>query len=119
MSIRIITESISREDLQELANIWYKTLIKGAVDIESGLVALGGEWHIDACEVLTSSGSNKDNVWGFNILMSERSPENAFEYHSMINIKPIHNHKNMEIEFEDVRNKVFEIVSQKVIWPDN
>ena len=116
MSIRIIIESISKQELQELANVWYGTLIKGAVDVENETVALGGDWHIDACEVLTGKGSHKDNVWGFNILMTEDGLENAFEYNSMINIKPVHNHKQMEIGPDELRQKIFEIVSQKIIW---
>ena len=113
--ILVIDSQINRKDLQELASNWYGHLLKGAVDIQNNLVALGGEWHIDACNVLTDLGGNKETIWGFNILVNE-NPEVAFEYHSLINLKPSQNHRNMEITDENLRKTIFELVSKKIIW---
>jgi hypothetical protein len=37
--IKILTEKISMDKVKELADIWYSTMIKGAVDIEGEKVA--------------------------------------------------------------------------------
>ena len=115
MDIRIITDPISRDELRALASKWYGTLLKGVVDIDRETVALGGEWHIDASEILVRDGSRADNVWGFNILVNE-PVTTAFEYHSLINLKPAKNHRAMEISDPELRKKIFSIVSKKIIW---
>jgi hypothetical protein len=115
MEIKIIEKSISRPDLQELSRHWYGGLLKGAIDLKNEKIALGGEWHIEALELLVLNGGNKDDIWGFNILVDEPM-EKAFEYHSLVNIKPIHNHKSQEIQFPEIREKIYNIVSKKIIW---
>ena len=110
MSIVILKTGVVKnaEAFKDFANEWYPNFLKGTVDIELGRVALGGEWHIESCELLTSSGSTKDNVWGFNILYSDDG--NKLEYHSLINIKPTLNHKKSLITEEDLIKKINHVI---------
>src|SRR3989344_1600582 len=71
MDIKIIKEPISLEEVKKLAREIYRDMVKGAVDIERGVIALGGEWHMDANKVLLTDGSAQENVWGFNIHVEE------------------------------------------------
>lgn len=54
MRIEIITEPITRAEAQEIAKEVYGDMVKGVADIEQGVIALGGKWHIcehEACRV--------------------------------------------------------------------
>ena len=60
----IITENISQSELKELAKEFYVEMVKGVADIERGIIALGGEWHADANQVLIEDDSKQNNLWG-------------------------------------------------------
>lgn len=113
MNIKIIKEKISLKEVEELAKEFYKEMVKGVADIERGVIALGGEWHMDANEVLIKEGSEQQNLWGFNIYW-EKPKDERLEYNSLINIRPGQNNKGMEIESEEIKNKIFEIVNNLV-----
>ena len=113
MNIKIITEKITKLELEELAKEFYVEMVKGGADIEKGIIALGGEWHIDANIVLMDDGSKQENLWGFNIYLNKEKSE-MLEYNSLINIRPKQGNKSMEIESEEIRNKIFEIVNKLV-----
>lgn len=104
---------ITKETLQALADAWHGTLVKGVVDVERGVVALGGDWHMDANVRLIENGSSQENLWGFNLYPSEAS-DNAIEYVSLINIRPLQNNRSMEVLGADVREKMREIIAKIV-----
>ena len=114
MNIKIVTEKIPISELREIAKEFYTDMIKGAVDIERGIVALGGEYHIDASTKLTDNGSKQKDVWGFNIIFS-KPKEDWFEYTALINIRPASNNRSMFIEDEKIRDKIKKIVNSKII----
>lgn len=113
MNIRIIKDKITKKELEELAEEFYVEMVKGVADIEKGIIALGGEWHIDANQVLIEDGSKQENLWGFNIYIDKSKPE-RLEYNSLINIRPRQGNKNMEIEDEEIKNRIFEIINNLV-----
>jgi hypothetical protein len=110
MKIKIVKDKITKAELEELAEEFYVEMIKGVADIENNLIALGGEWHMDANQVLIDNGSNQENLWGFNIYLN-KPKEEMLEYNSLINIRPKQGNKSMEIENEEIKNKIFEIVN--------
>lgn len=104
-NILVVREPVSRETLEALARKWHHSLVKGVADIERGLVALGGEWHMDANAVLIEEGSEQRNLWGFN-LYPDKSGEAAIGYISLINIRSAQGNRGMEIESEETRSAV-------------
>ena len=46
METTIIKSPITRFELKKIAEEGFGDLVKGAVDIEQGIMALGGEMHI-------------------------------------------------------------------------
>src|SRR3989344_1841170 len=66
MNIQIINKKISETELKKIAEEFYGSMIKGVVDIELGVLAMGGEYHMDANMILIENGSKQQNVWGFN-----------------------------------------------------
>ncbi|MEO0114489.1 MAG: DUF5674 family protein [candidate division WOR-3 bacterium] len=95
--IRIIKSKISRQELQEIAEELFGDLIKPVVDIENGIMAIGGELHSDEEAVLLEQGSKQENLWGINIYPKE-SKENWIEFDSVINIRPAQGNCSRNVE---------------------
>lgn len=66
MNIKIIDNKIAESELREIAKDFYGEMVKGVVDIEREILAMGGEYHMDANVVLGENGSKQQDVWGFN-----------------------------------------------------
>jgi len=109
MNIVILDHKISIEEVKKIAEFWYGTMIKGAVDIESSKVALGGDYHIEDSELLTSTGSKFEDIWGFNIRFEE-VPDGVLEFDSMVNIKPNYGNHSRNIVNEEVIKKATDII---------
>ena len=111
MEILVTNEPVAEEKLREMADEWHGTLVKGAADIERGILALGGEWHMDANVKLIEEGSSQEHLWGFNIYPDERGAA-ALEYISLINIRPAQGNRNMELQDEALRSKIRAIAAR-------
>lgn len=109
MEILIVRDLIRAVELEELAQAHYIDLIKGVADIERGVIALGGEWHMDGNTVLIADGSDQQNVWGFNIYPAKRGDE-AIEYTSLINIRPRQGNTSIELADESLRAEIRALV---------
>src|SRR3989344_5507480 len=98
MTIKIIKNPISRFELRQIAKERFGDLVKGAVDIELGILAVGGELHIDEEVVLIEQeGSKNENVWGIN-LYPDNDGDEFIEFDSMINIKPNLGNRNRGVD---------------------
>lgn len=113
MDIRIITKPISRSVIKEIAKELYIDMVKGVVDVEREIIALGGQWHMDANNVLTEAGSKQNEVWGFN-LYPDKEGEDRIEYIALINIRPVLGNRDMYIEDAKLREKVQGIVNKLI-----
>ena len=113
MEILVAREPVSQETLDALAKEWHISLVKGVADIKTGLVALGGEWHMDANSRLIEEGSEQENLWGFNVYPKGKG-DAAIEYNSLINIRPLQGNRSMEIMDEETRKAVRRVVALAV-----
>jgi hypothetical protein len=114
MDIQIVTTKVSLSELRNIAKVFHKSMIKGVVDIENEIIAFGGEYHMDANNVLIDNGSSQANLWGFNIIF-EQPRELWIEYTSLINIRPQAKNFDMEVQDESVREKMRRIINSKVL----
>jgi len=85
----------------------FSNLVKFVVDVERGILALGGELHADA--VLIEHGSRQAVSWGGNDHPSLGEGE-CLEYTSLINIRPSQNNPGMEVQDAAVRERMRRIV---------
>ena len=113
VEILIVREPIMTKALTPLAQAWHRVLVKGVADIKRGVLALGGEWHMDANNVLIADGSNQVDVWGFNIY-TDRSGEEVIEYASLINIRPAQGNKGMILMDEMLQSEIRAIVCRLI-----
>ena len=109
MDIKILTEKIKMDEVHKLAESWYGTMIKGTVDVAKRKVALGGDYHIESCEILVKNGSHQNDIWGFNIRFEEKL-NGVLEFDSIVNIKPAKNNHTRNIYDEAIKNKCTEII---------
>ena len=113
MAIEIVNQSITREQLLEIAKNYYEDMVKGVVDIKREIVALGGDMHADAEEKLLQAGSMQSDLWGFNILLN-KSKEECLIYDSFINIRPRDNNRAIEVKDPEIRDQMKRIIFQRV-----
>jgi len=115
MEPKLICEKIKPDELVRLIRDGlYEGMAKLAVDIERGILALGGEWHSDAEEVLIADGSHANHVWGVNFY-PWKEPRERIVYTSLINLKPLVPHRKMEVTDPGTRNKIHSIITQLLL----
>jgi len=89
-------------------------LIKAAVDIEKGIVAIGGELHMDELELLVEKEkSDHRNVWGINLYPGKEGDE-FMEFDSMVNLKPAFGNRTRGVDNIEIRNKIIEIIRRLI-----
>lgn len=114
MGIRIVRDNISRNDLQKIADERFGDLVKAAVDIEQGIMALGPELHADAeAELMEKEGSRRENIWGINLYPAETG-DTFLEFDSMINLKPALGNRTRGVDDEKIRAEIRRIVGSIV-----
>lgn len=86
----------------------FEDMVKFVVDVEQRVIAIGGEMHSDAEEVLLESGSRQADLWGANYYPG-RGRESCLEFTSFINIRPSAGNRGMELQDEALRTRVREI----------
>lgn len=95
----------------------FEEIIKYVVDVERGVIALGGELHADAESILIEDGSSPSALWGAN-LYPMLPPERRIEYTSLINIRPSQGNPSMEVRDPAVRARIREITESLLMSPD-
>ncbi|HCB35025.1 MAG: hypothetical protein A2W52_02360 [Candidatus Taylorbacteria bacterium RIFCSPHIGHO2_02_49_25] len=109
--MRIIEKPITRTEAREIAKEFYGNMVKGVVDVEREIIALGGEWHMDANSLIIESGSRQDTVWGFNFY----TDDGRIAYTSLINIRPAQNNRKIEVEDEMLKGKMERIIRKLIV----
>lgn len=111
----IIENPITRAELKKIAEERFGDLVKGAVDIEQEIIAVGGEFHMDEQTALfEEKGSKQQNVWGINVYPDETG-EKFIEFDSMINLKPSQGNRTRNIQDPAIREKIISIVKKLIL----
>ena len=112
-NILLVRDTVPLSEIKTLAKEIYGTMIKGVVDLDREIIALGGEWHMDANNVLIADGSQQPSLWGFNIIFG-LPHDQWIEYHSLINIRPAQGNRSQEIKDEKLREQMRKIIDEHV-----
>ena len=113
MNITVIHQPITRSTLTEIAKNQFGDMVKAVVDLERGIMAIGGELHSDEEAVLLDQGSAQRNLWGIN-LYPERPASEWIEFDSMINVRPSQGNRSRSVEHADIRQAIAHIVTRLV-----
>jgi hypothetical protein len=111
--IVLIEVKIDSERLAELVDRFFTDMVKYVVDLKRGIAAVGGELHADAEEMLLEDGSRQEDLWGANYYPN-RGPDECIEFTSLINIRPSQGNRSMEIEDQEIRDRVRELTHRLI-----
>jgi hypothetical protein len=111
--IIIISEPITSQRLADMAAEDFGDMVKGVVDTNLRLLALGGGLHSDEEAALLEQGSNQADLWGINIF-PEKPRSEWIEFDSMINIRPRAGNRSRSVEDLVTRQLIFEIVASLI-----
>lgn len=114
-SIRIVSEPIAVGDLANIADTQFGDLVKAVVDIEAGIMAIGGELHADEEAALLEQGSEQANLWGINLYPGDYGTDGWLEYDSMINLRPSQNNRSRGVDDPTHRQAISAIVARLVV----
>jgi hypothetical protein len=103
--VLIVRERIDPAELERLVLLYFEDMVKYVVDVERGVVGLGGEMHADAEQLLLEDGSRQADLWGANYYPG-RGREGCIEYTALINIRPAQGNLSMEIQDPALRDRV-------------
>lgn len=111
----IIEKPITRDELKRIASERFGDLVKGAVDIEKGIMVLGGELHIDeALKLVEQFQSKGKDIWGIN-LYPEKTGDDMIEFDSMINLKPDLGNRSRGVDSPEIQEKIKNIVGKLIV----
>jgi hypothetical protein len=109
MPIQILRSPITLDELRSLAREQFGEMVKAVVDVEQGIVAIGGELHSDEEATLLDQGSCQSDLWGINLYPDAAGAERV-EFDSMINVRPAQGNRSRSVEDAAQRQRIREIV---------
>ncbi len=110
MTIEIIRRPMSRARLSSLAEAQFGDMVKAVVDVERGVMAIGGELHSDEEAALIEDGSAQEHLWGINLYPAEQG-DAWLEFDSMINVRPSQGNRSRNVEDSALRDRIRRIVT--------
>ena len=115
LGIVVLGERIDPDTLRRLVTSGFGDMVKFVVDIQRGVIAVGGELHADAEQILLDAGSHHEDLWGANYYPGRGRTE-CVEFTSLINISPARGNRGMEIKNHEIRERVralaFDLIGQ-------
>lgn len=112
-TLRIVRQPLTRSELASLAETQFGDMVKAVVDLERGVMAIGGEMHADEEAVLLDDGSRQQDLWGINLYPAEMG-DGWIEFDSMINVRPSQGNRSRDVEDETRRRAIVQLVHSLV-----
>ena len=109
----IVRDRISLADLNVMAKAQFGDLVKAVVDVERGVMAIGGELHSDEEAMLLEDGSKQQHLWGINLYPAVVD-ESWIEFDSMINIRPSQGNRSRSVDDAEIRRAIITLVGRLV-----
>ncbi|MFQ5791792.1 MAG: DUF5674 family protein [Acidobacteriota bacterium] len=111
--ILILNQKIAPTELARLVQLYFEDMVKYVVDVRQRLIAIGGELHADAEQLLLDRGSRQQDLWGANYYPG-RGRDGCIEFTALMNIRPSQGNRSMEIEDEQLRKKVKDVTFELI-----
>ena len=111
--MKIITQTLTLDGLQRLADETFGDMVKAVVDVDRKLIAVDAELHSDLEAALLEDGSKQKNLWGIN-LYPETDGDDFIEFDSMINVRPSQGNRSRGVEDEGIRERIIQIVNRRI-----
>ena len=111
--MKIITQSITLNEIKAMATATFGNLLKAVVDVDRDVIAVDAELHSDLEALLLDDGSKQKNLWGIN-LYPEMQGDGFIEFDSMINMRPSQGNRSRGIEDKELRDKIIKIAAKRI-----
>lgn len=120
MGIAVVGQKISRSAL------WAMTpeaaafdpsgrMVKAVVDVTRGVMAVGGDLHVEMKERLIKEGSAAEDLWGVRIYFWA-TLEESIEYVSQINYRPARNNASWHIRDVFLCGTIRRVMERLIDW---
>ncbi len=103
--IVVLERRIDRMELARLVTMYFEDMVKYVADVTRGVIAVGGELHADAEQLLLEAGSRQTDLWGANYYPG-RGRDDCIEFTALINIRPAQGNRSMEVQDASVRERI-------------
>ena len=113
MEIILVRASMTKAVLNTMAKQQFGDMVKAVVDIEQGIMAIGGELHSDEEALLLEQGSRQRNLWGIN-LYPEHPVSEWIEFDSMINLRPSFGKRSRGVDDPATRGAIADLMGRLV-----
>jgi hypothetical protein len=113
-NIEVVTDVVTVSTLKAFAERGFGEMVKGVVDLELNLMAIGGELHADEESLLLDRGSRQSDLWGINLYPDQFPDPDWLEFDSMINIRPSQGNRSRSVDDADTRDRIASLVSRLV-----
>jgi uncharacterized protein DUF5674 len=107
--ILVVSKPLPRTQLARFIGNPFPEMVKFVADLDRRLLAVGGELHADAEEILIESGSRQESLWGGNYHPGLGEGE-CVEFESLINIRPSLGNQGMTVQDSRIRARIRELV---------
>ncbi len=114
MPIQIIREPVTLEELLRMAAEQFGDFVKAVVDVQRGVMAIGGELHADEEALLLEDGARQADLWGINLYPARPITE-LVEFDSMINVRPSQGNRSRSVDDPSLQRRIEEIVQRLVV----
>jgi len=111
--MKLIETTFTREELAEMCNPTFGTLVKAVVDLKNNLLVVDAEMHVDEETFLVERGSKREDLWGINLYPSIET-EDWIEFDSMINLKPGLGNRSRGVDDPEIRKRIVALVESKL-----
>ncbi|MBF0477980.1 MAG: hypothetical protein HQL26_00715 [Candidatus Omnitrophica bacterium] len=111
--MKIITDTLSTDELKQMATDTFGNLVKAVVDVDRELIAVDAELHSDLEAELLTDGSKQENLWGINFY-PEMQGDDFIEFDSMINVRPSQGNRTRGVNDEVIRKKIIALVAKRI-----
>ena len=112
--IEMVSEPLAIDALRAKAQEQFGDFVKGVVDVEQRVMAIGGELHADEEAHLLELGSRQADLWGINLYPAQYGRDDFVEFDSMINLRPSQNNRSRSVDDPQLRALIQEIVGELV-----
>jgi hypothetical protein len=102
------------DELRRMAAEQFGDFVKAVVDVERGVMAIGGELHADEETVLLQQGARQTHFWGIN-LYPDRPSADLIEFDSLINVRPSQGNRSRGVENVRVQQQIRSVVGRLVV----
>ncbi len=114
MLIQILSAPVARDELRRMAGQQFGDFVKAVVDVQRGVMAIGGELHADEEALLLQHGARQADLWGIN-LYPDRPAAELIEFDSMINVRPSQGNRSRGVVDVAVQRQIQDIVGRLVV----